>query len=314
LILVLWQVFYMNPRIEAQREAQRVEQQRQEQTTEAPAASGQSASTDIPGEASTATSQPVESLDQAIAANQRVRIDTPSLSGSINLTGARIDDLVLKGYRETVEPNSPNIRLLMPYPLPDAYFVELGYTGDASAGELPGPATVWSVDGNATLTPSTPVTLSYTNDAGLTFRRTISVDDDYMFSVSDTITNASGQPVALSSYGRTTRYGTPQVQGIYVLHEGLVGVTGEEGLQEIGYDSIKDARQVVPSKSTDGWLGITDKYWAVALVPPTSQPFQPRFSYFDDGKERYQADYLADAVSVAAGQSATVETRFFAGA
>ena len=318
LILVVWQVFYMNPRIEAQREATKVEQARQEQT-QAPAsgtpATGESHN--IPGAAAPSaagTAQPAETRDQALAGTARVKIDTPSLAGSINLTGARLDDLVLKQYHETVDKSSPNIHLLSPVGLDDAYYVELGYTGDAAAGELPGPGTVWSIAGNSTLTQSSPVTLTYTNDKGLTFARTIAVDANYMFTVTDKVTNGGGQPVSLSSYGRTTRYGTPHTQGTYVLHEGLIGVTGDEGLQEIKYKTLQDDKQIVPSKSKDGWLGITDKYWAVALIPPTTEAFQPRFSYFGDGKERYQADYLTDAVSVAPGQSSEVQSRFFAGA
>jgi YidC/Oxa1 family membrane protein insertase len=318
LILVVWQVFYMNPRIEAQREATKVEQARQEQT-QAPAAGTPATgeSHNIPGAAAPSgagTVQPAETRQQALAGSTRVKIDTPSLSGSINLTGARLDDLVLKQYHETVDKSSPNIHLLSPTGLDDAYYVELGYTGDAAAGDLPGPGTVWSVDGNSTLTQSNPVTLTYTNHSGLTFARTIAVDANYMFTVTDKVTNGGGQPVSLSSYGRTTRYGTPHTQGTYVLHEGLIGVTGDEGLQEIKYKTLQDDKQIVPSKSKDGWLGITDKYWAVALIPPTAQAFQPRFSYFSDGKERYQADYLTDAVSVAPGQSTELQSRFFAGA
>jgi len=320
LILVVWQVFYMNPRIEAQREAAQVEQARQEQT-QAPAGSAAPAtgeSHDIPGgtaaPAASGAAQAAPSRETALASSGRVKIDTPSLSGSINLTGARLDDLVLKQYHETVDRSSPNIHLLNPASLADAYYVEIGYTGDAAAGELPGPGTQWSVEGQPTLTPAAPVTLTTTNDKGLTFTRTIAVDDAFMFTVTDRIANGSGEPVSLSSYGRTTRYGTPGTQGTYVLHEGLIGVTGDEGLQEIKYSTLQDDKQVVPSKSQDGWLGITDKYWAVALVPPTTQAFQPRFSYFTDGRERYQADYLTDAVHVGAGQSAEVESRFFAGA
>ena len=318
LILVVWQVFYMNPRIEAQREATKVEQSRQGET-QAPAAGAPATgeSHNIPGAAAPSgagNAQPAETRDQALAVNTRVRIDTPSLAGSINLTGARLDDLVLKQYHETVDKTSPNIHLLSPAGLDDAYYVEIGYTGDAAAGEMPGPGTLWTVEGNSTLTQSSPVTLTTTNDKGLTFTRTIAVDADYMFTVTDKVANGGGQPVSLSSYGRTTRYGTPHTQGTYVLHEGLIGVTGDEGLQEIKYKTLKDDKQIVPSKSKDGWLGITDKYWAVALIPPTTQAFQPRFSYFSDGKERYQADYLTDAVSVAPGQSSELQSRFFAGA
>ena len=139
------------------------------------------------------------------------------------------------------------------------------------------------------------MTLTYINDKGLTFKRTIAVDPDYMFTVSDTVTNAGGADVTLSNYGRITRFDKPAHASIYVLHEGLIGVTGEEGLQEINYATIEEDKQILPGKSTDGWLGITDKYWAATLVPPGKQPFQPRFSYFDDGRPRYQADFLTDA-------------------
>src|SRR5690606_40684818 len=124
------------------------------------------------------------------------------------------------------------------------------------------------------LTPSTQVQLAFTNDAGVTFRRVIAVDADYMFTIPDTVSNAGAEPFTLSKYGRVTRFEKPRVEGIYVLHEGLIGVTGQEGLQEIDYSEIEEDRQIRPGKSTDGWLGITDKYWAVALVPPAGQPFQ----------------------------------------
>jgi len=318
-VLTLWQVFYMNPRIESQREAARVEQARQEAQTPQPAQPGTSgqAAGEVPGQASApaAAVPAVETLESALAAGSRVKIDTPRISGSINLTGARLDDLVLKDYRETVEKNSPQIHLLKPASMADGYYIETGFVG-TGAGDLPGPGTRWNVDGNQTLTATNPVTLTYTNDAGLTFARTFTVDADYMFTVTDTVTNSGTQAAALSSYGRTMRYGTPHVQGIYVLHEGLIGVTGQEGLQEIDYDDLQDAKQITPGKSSDGWLGITDKYWAVALVPPTGQPFQPKYSYFDDQPRgaRYQADYLTDAITVAPGDTAKVEARFFAGA
>jgi len=328
LILTLWQVFYMNPRIEAEREAARIAaeqaggtQPAQPSQPDLPPVAGGS---DLPG--ATAPAVPgggasgaggvpgVLSRQDAIAASGRVAIDTPRLSGSINLTGGRIDDLVLKDYRATVEPNSPNIELLNPSSLPDGYYAEIGFIGGEAAGALPGPDTVWAVEGERTLTPTTPVTLVYTNDRGLTFTRTIAIDNDYLFTVSDSIANESGEAVSLSNYGRVARIGTPHVAGFYILHEGLIGVTGEEGLQEIDYSDLAEKRQIAPGKSNDGWLGITDKYWAVAMVPSGAQPFQPRYAYFDDGRVRYQADYLSDPVQVAPGETRTVETLVFAGA
>jgi YidC/Oxa1 family membrane protein insertase len=322
LILTLWQVFYMNPRIESQREAARIEVERveAEKKTAAPTATTPEGvalpGAAAPGAAGVPGAEGSLALDRqsAIAATPRIQIDTPSLSGSINLKGGRIDDVRLKDYRLTVEKDSPTIELLNPSTLPNGQYAEIGFVGDANTGAVPGPDTVWTVEGNQTLTTSTPVTLTYTNDKGLTFKRVISVDDNYMFTISDTVSNAGSAPVSLSNYGRVTRFDKPLHASTYVLHEGLIGVTGEEGLQEITYSTIEEDKQVKPGKSKDGWLGITDKYWAVALVPSTEREFQPSFSYLSDQRPRYQSDYLSDAITIAPGQSSTVETLVFAGA
>ncbi|AMS44333.1 MULTISPECIES: membrane protein insertase YidC [Aminobacter] len=317
LILTLWQVFYMNPRVESQREAARIEAERvaQQPAGTAPGTSAGLPATPQAGVPGAPTTQvAVVDRAQALAASGRIPVDTPSLKGSINLTGARIDDISLKHYRVAVEPNSPVIELLNPQALPAGFYSEIGFVGSEATGAVPGPDTVWTAEPNTTLTPATPVTLTYTNDKGLTFKRTIAVDQNYMFTVTDTVANAGSTDVALSNYGRLTRFDKPLHASTYVLHEGLIGVTGTEGLQEINYATIEDDKQVLPGKSTDGWLGITDKYWAAALVPSGKQPFQPRFSYFEDGRPRYQADFMTDPITVAAGQSATVETLVFAGA
>lgn len=318
LILTLWQVFYMNPRIEAEREQARIEAERAEEAKPAdpanpgqPAQPGQpGAPADIPGNEGGA----LATREGAIAASQRVAIDTPSIAGSINLTGARLDDVRLKDYQLTVEKDSPIIELLNPASLPNGQYVEVGYVGNDATGAVPRADTQWTVEGTPTLTPATPVTLTFTNDKGLTFKRTIAVDADYMFTVSDTVTNAGAASVSLASYGRVTRFDKPTHASIYVLHEGLIGVTGEEGLQEIDYSDVEESKTVKPAKSTDGWLGITDKYWAAALVPSPKQAFQPSFNYFDNQRSRYQADFLTDPITVEAGQSTTVETLVFAGA
>src|SRR5690606_22136160 len=180
----------------------------------------------VPGQMAGAEA-PAASRAESVASGKRVRIDTPSLSGSINLAGARIDDLVLKHYRETVNKESPNIDLLNPAGLPNGYFAEIGFVGNDATGTVPGADTEWSVEGNPILTPSSPVKLTFTNDKGLTFTRTISVDGEYMFTIGDSVANSGGSPVVLSSYGRVTRFDKPVDQSTYVLHEGLIGVTGE---------------------------------------------------------------------------------------
>ena len=319
LILTLWQVFYMNPRIEAQRETAQVEAQRTESAqNEAGTPAAQDGAIPSPDGATAPGAPAADAVEQnreaALASAQRVKIDTPRVSGSLNLTGARIDDLRLKDYHVTVDERSPTIELLNPSGGPNGYYVEVGFVGNDATGEVPGPGTQWQAPADAVLTPSSPVTLTFTNDRGLTFRRTVSVDENYMFTFSDTVENAGGEPVSLMPYGRTTRIGKPQTQSIYILHEGLIGVTGEEGLQEIDYSQVEEEGKIVPGKSSDGWLGITDKYWAVAMVPRTGQSFQPRYSYFADGQPRYQVDFLSDPVSVAPGATAEVETLVFAGA
>ena len=337
LILTLWQVFYMNPKVEAQKEQARIEAQRQEQAqkqAQAPAGQGSSATAPgseghaanipspgtagqqgIPGQATDGSAGGTLSREAAVAQSGRVTIDTPSLRGSINLTGARLDDLYLKNYHETVDDNSPNIELLAPSALKQGYFVELGFTGNDTTGAVPGPNTVWSVEGNSTLTPSTPVTLTYTNEKNITFKRVISVDDAYMFSVEDTVTNNTGAPISLASYGRVTRFNRPEhASATYVLHEGLIGVMGQDGLQEIKYSKIEDDKDLSFKDVSGGWLGITDKYWAATLIPPQDEKFTGRFSHFTNDRPRYQADFLGAPMTIAAGQSQSLTNRVFAGA
>ena len=320
LILTLWQVFYMNPRIESQREAARIEAERVQQQQKAnPAGSDIPQHTaapagGAPGGVPGSDGATAATREAAIAATQRIQIDTPRLSGSINLTGARLDDIRLKDYHLTIDKSSPTIELLNPSALPNGQFAEIGYVGNDATGAVPGADTVWTVEGNPVLTHENPIVLTYTNDKGLTFKRTIAVDANYMFTVSDTVTNQGGAAVSLANYGRVTRFDKPTHASIYVLHEGLIGVTGTEGLQELKYSAIEEDKEVKPGKSSDGWLGITDKYWAATLVPSGKQQFQPKFSYFTDGRPRYQADFLTDPINVEAGQSATIETLVFAGA
>jgi YidC/Oxa1 family membrane protein insertase len=325
LILTLWQVFYVNPRVEEEREKAKIEEVQPGPAQPAqpgePAQPGQPA--DIPGEAPAPGG--AGNRVAALEATTRVPLDTPSLTGSINLTGGRIDDVRLKHYRLTIDDLSPIIELLSPSNLDPAglqpgaarQFVEIGFVGSEATGKVPQADTVWTVEGNAKLTPATPVTLTWGNDKGLTFKRVISVDNDYMFTVADSVTNASGAAVLLQKYGRVTRFDVPTTGSIWVLHEGLIGVTGEEGLQEIDYSDIEEDKTITPGKSSDGWLGITDKYWAAALVPSAGQQFQPRFTFRDDaagGGRRWQSDFLTDAFSVAPGATTTVETQIFAGA
>ena len=308
IILFGWQYFYMNPKLEAQRQQEAARQVTQDAS--APATQGTTAQApgSLPGAGTVATGD--VGRDKAIAATSRVEIDTPDLSGSINLKGARFDDLKLKKYRETVEKDSPIITLLNPAETADGYFTELGYIG---ANGLPGPATDWKVDGNSKLTPATPVKLTYTSPDGITFVRTVSVDDKYMFTISDAVTNSGTAAATVAGYGRVTRYKEPEVPSTYVLHEGFIGWIGSNGLAEEKYKASKD-KPLTYDQTTGGWLGMTDKYWATTIVPPQDVAYDARFTHFDHGQPRFQADYKTAGVAIAPGETKTFRNLVFAGA
>ena len=325
LVLIAWQYFYNVPQMEKQRAAQQAQSELaknapQPSSTATPAASPQTGtapapSANAPATTAQASSVPVVSRDAAIEATPRVKIDTPRISGSISLKGARFDDVALVQFRETVDPASPAIVLYSPSGSASPYYAEFGWVpATGSTVRLPDQNTMWQQEGSGSLTPSTPVALKYDNGEGLTFRRTISVDDRYLFTIKDEVTNVGTAPVTLYPFALISRHGAPQVSGYYILHEGLIGYLGDQGLQEYTYKKIDDAK-TVNFKVTDGWLGITDKYWASALLPDTSAQLQARFSSNQVGTGRtYQTDYLEDPQTIAIGGTGSVNARLFAGA
>ena len=258
--------------------------------------------------------------EAAIGAQKRVPIDTPRLNGSIALSGARIDDLSLATYHETTDPGSPDVVLLVPGGTPDAYFAQFGWASDPAGAKVPGPETPWSQSGSGKLTPKTPLTLTWDNGAGLLFTRKISVDENYMFTIDDTVKNTGSTSVTLRPYGLISRTGTPPASGFAVLHEGLIGYIGGEVLGG-GFVDQDTYAKLEPGKpreydSTGGWLGFTDKYWLTALVPPQDAKIRAEFRHTIDADkvDRYQADYTGAPVAVSEGGSAATATRFFAGA
>ncbi|UTD26499.1 membrane protein insertase YidC [Bradyrhizobium sp. WD16] len=320
LVLLGWQYFFNIPQMEKQRAAQQAQQQTHQATPgqgSAPAQPSSSATpsatpSTTPGAAPAATTQ---SREAVLAAGPRIKIDTPQVAGSIALKGGRIDDVALVKYRETVDPNSPAVVLFSPSGTPDPYYAEFGWVGaSGTTAKLPDANTVWTQVGSNALTPSTPVTLTWDNGGGLSFKRTISVDEHYLFSLKDDVTNGGGAPVTLYPYALISRHGTPQVAGYYILHEGLIGVLGDQGLQEFNYKKI-DEEKKKEFKVTNAWLGITDKYWAATLLPPTDAQVQARFASNDvGGVKTYQTDYLMDPQTIAANATGTAQARLFAGA
>lgn len=252
------------------------------------------------------TSTATRPRDRVLAESPRVRIDTPSLSGSINLRGARIDDLVLKEYRETVARNSPPVRLLSPSGTEGAYFASFGWTGEGL--DAPGPDTVWQASSDV-LKPGSPVTLTATNARGQRFRIDLSVDADYMFTVRQTVGNAGGAPVSVTPYGSVTRAARSTDVDQWTAHVGPIAVA--DGVADyVNYDDLEKA----PSRfdTTGGWAGFSDHYWMTALAPDPSK--QTSLALRSNGGG-YQADYAQrNAVTLAPGREVTQTTYFFAGA
>ena len=274
----------------------------------------------VPGAAPRAQYVP---RDKALASSPRVTIDTPALKGSIALKGGRIDDLFLKGYRETLDKNSPNVELLRPEGADGAYFIQTGWTEKNAVG-IPNANAVWTAPDGARLTPSTPVTMTYAAPSGLVFTRTIAVDDKFMFTVTDKVTNDSGAPVTLAGYGSVQRQCAaldathkdpclPEGETRINAHEGSIGwLDGKLRERKYG-DWLKHG---APESFTGtGWLGITDRYWMAALAPPQNQPATGAFRVTPAvGYNVFEADEVGPAQSLAPGASATNTTRAFAGA
>jgi YidC/Oxa1 family membrane protein insertase len=327
-VLLIWQVFVGIPQMERQKQiAQQQQQAQQAQQTGAPTP-GQTQPTQtqpggapVPGTSSTppaGTAAPVAgvaSRDQAIAASPRVMIETPRLRGSIALRGGRLDDISMIQYRETVDRASQPVVLFSPSGSPQPFYAEFGLVpGAGGQVKVPSQDTVWTQVGTGALTPERPITLMWDNGEGLEFRRTISVDDKYLFTVSDSVVNKGAAPVTLFPYGLISRHGTPSVLGYYILHEGLIGVMGDQGLQEYTYKKIGEEK-VKSWSVTNAWMGITDKYWASALLPDPAAKVQARYSTGTAGTlPTYQTDYLMDGLTIAPGATGETTTRLFAGA
>lgn len=319
IVLFGWQFFVAGPQLErAQQQAQiAAEQAQSEAALATPAANAQPGVAGAPGTVAADGTVSFPDRATAIAASQRITINTEDLEGSINLTGARLDDLELKQYRETVDPESPIITLLTPAGVPNAYFAEQGWVPAAGANiPLPNGQTVWAVEGeNTTLTAATPVTLVWDNGAGLIFRRTFAVDEHYLFTVTQSVQNVGNGDVALFPYARIARHGTPKVANFFIQHEGPHGVLGSNNLISKKYSDLQNDQQVRLDNTT-GWLGFSDKYWATAVLPKAGQPINALFSWKNTGAyDDYQTSFVETTpVVVAAGQTATHESYVFAGA
>jgi len=337
-VMLGWQFFYAGPAMKAQQEKAQQERAAQlEREKQAAGQAGGGTTTTLPGTAVPAGTQqpgaamsavPTGTRTEVLAQSVRVPIETPALLGSISLKGGLVDDLMLVNYHETVDPKSPNVVLFSPLGAPNAYFAEFGWqSATRQQGTLPDSDTVWQAEANAKLTPDTPVTLTWDNGQGLKFRRTLAIDKNYMITVSDEVENATAGDVVLTPYGRLYRFGLPHTSGYAVLHEGLIGVADHNiswcgtftasTFCELTYKHLLDEGSKSFESKTGGWLGITDKYWAAALIPDQNTAFVADFRSqrsSEGSKEVFWTDYRHNPIAIAAGSSFKTESQLFAGA
>lgn len=245
----------------------------------------------------------------ALKESPRVAIETPKLRGSIALKGARIDDIILPTYRETMKKDSPHVRLFSPSGTKDAYFAGFGWSGEGI--KAPGPDTVWQASGGK-LTPESPVTLTWDNGAGQTFEIVLSVDEHYMITAEQRVTNRGTGTIGIRPYGLLSRAGRPDDADTWTIHIGPMGVFNGAADYDVDYDDLDEGTAPGRLTSTGGWLGFTDKYWLAALVPDQRASFDGQFR--KGGGQSYQADFSLDPVLLAPGKAATHTSRLFVGA
>ncbi|MEM9797907.1 MAG: membrane protein insertase YidC [Pseudomonadota bacterium] len=287
-----------------------------------PAAPGTAAPDSVQGAPGSIATPLGATRQAALESAERIAIDTPQLTGSISLRGGRIDDLSLKNYRETLDDDSPIVTLLNPAGGPDGYYAIHGWVpaGDLSFEAVPGANTPWTGEDGATLTPDTPVTLTWDNGQGLIFRRTIAVDDDFMFSISQSVENTTDTSIRLAPYALIARHGEPETVNFFILHEGVVARTDGE-LAEVGYDDLTEldtdpaegGRVEITQVEQDGWIGFTDKFWMTTLIPPVDTAFASVVKYVDRA-DIYQTETRLPTMEVSPGAMASVDQRLFAGA
>jgi len=314
LMLLAYSFFVWKPQADRARVAQ---QQAAASAPAAPAAAGAAGTMAEPGSAPGAVFITDREVARA-AGGDRVAIRTETLSGSLSLRGARLDDLFLTKYYETQAKDSPFVELFRPAGMSHAYEAFFGWVGANVPGGLPNRDTPWRLTDGSVLTPATPITLTWDNGQGLRFTRKISIDEQYMFTVSDTVANFSAQPVEITMGGRIRREGLPDgLAKNHILHEGAIGTFGTDGryaTEQVKYNNWTK-KPLQAFESTGGWLGVTDKYWLSALIPAQDERVNAEFRVTGEGDSAvYSASLSGAAHTIAPNMQATETQRLFAGA
>ncbi len=311
LIIVGWQAVFPPAKPPVNQQQQQTASTQNGTAPQAPSGAPGSQGTVQPGAPAAQPAQ-IVSRAEALARSPRVTFDTPELVGSIALKGARIDDVRLVKYRETVDPKSPPVPVLSPVGGEHPYYAEFGWSPADPSIKVPGPDSVWTAD-RETVAPGKPVRLTWDNGQGLIFALDISLDEYFMFDVKQSVENKSDKPVTIYPWSLVVRYGEPKAEGIYILHEGPYGVFNGS-LKEFSYSNFKDNKQEKIA-TTGGWVGITDKYWMATLIPDQKQKVDVTLKQTGSGPElKYQIDYIAPGQAIAPGATATTDAKLYAGA
>ena len=312
LVLIGWQLYFVEPDLEAQRADYNAAQVANDLPSAKPSDNGADNGA-ANGTSSGLGSNTLGSVSARPADDaKRITIQTPLVTGSLTTKGARIDDVTLTAYQETLEEGSNDITLLRKISDSQPYFAEFGWIGDNVDASLPNDETIWTASSDI-LSPNNEVTLRYDNGEGLIFNRILAIDDQYMITVTDEVTSARDETLRLLPYGLIRRFGTPETTGIYILHEGPIGVV-DTTLKEQSYGDLRDEVIEFETEEKGGWVGFTDKYWLTALVPDQTQMANFSMRALAGNEDRYQADYLGSAMVLDKGQTISYQTRFFAGA
>ena len=265
----------------------------------------------------------VKSKEDIIVLSDRVNIQNPLLSGSINLTGAIMDDLVLLKYKESLNDDSKNINLFSPEETANPYYIEFGWkklSNNSSVIDLPMRDTQWSATAS-NLTPNSPVTLVWTNNQNVTFKIHFEIDDNYLFNVSQIIENNSSSNIEVFPYRLIKRINLPDTINFFILHEGLISLLNDE-LLEKDYDDLQDDCSTTTSekklfcdqKSKGGWLGFTDKYWMSALIPDPDETINANYRHSNNGKDDFRVGYVGKVFEIKPQSTHLYNGRVFAGA
>ena len=238
------------------------------------------------------------SRNDALTENQRIVFENESIKGSISLKGSTIDDLIFKKYTETLN-GTDQVILLNPREAQNGYFVETGWATNSKNVDVPNAQTVWQIEGNNKLTPNRPVNLTWENDLGIKFQKKISLDNQYLFTIDQSITNSTNNKYDFYSYGQIIRKTAPEVTNFYILHEGFQAVLDDELIEE-DYDDIQEKK--FSRNASNGWLGIGDKYWITSIIPPENKGFKTTFDY----KKKFRANYISTE-GIEAGPNDTIE-------